>query len=90
MAVEVMLVELILLKSLYLQTCRGEDEMICDALIGGAVPIGQAAVDPPTIYCPKLEEIASSLDEKRVKALIAGRQDAGVPLRRIRHIPKMF
>jgi hypothetical protein len=87
--VEAILAELVLLKSLYFHISREKDEMICDALIGGgAIPIRKASVDPPKVFCPQLEEITSSLDEERVKALIRWRREAGVPLRRVRHIPK--
>ena len=86
--VEVLLTQLISLKSLNLQPSGRLDEVICDALVNPWVlPIGPASVvDIPEIFCPKLEEITMRLDDESAKALITGRRDAGVPLKRIRNI----
>lgn len=81
--VEVLLSQLISLKSLNLQPSGRIDEIICDALLD---PIGPTSVDSPEFFCPKLEEIATSLDDETAKALIIGRRNAGLPLKRIRYI----
>ena len=87
-SVKVLLSELRSLICLNLQPSMSVAEVICDALVDPSVlAIGQASDDLPNIFCPNLEEITTChLDEKGAKALVAGRRDAGVPLKKIRNI----
>ena len=59
----IFLSELISLKSLCVQPLRAEDRFISNALTDPrGVAIGPGSVDPPGIFCPKLEEVALNLD----------------------------
>jgi hypothetical protein len=82
--VEVLLSQLVSLKSLNLKLYGSEEEVIYDKLVD---PRALTAISPradiPKVFCPKLEEITTmGLNGKNMKALIIARRDAGAPLKK--------
>ena len=90
-SVEVLLSQLTVLQSLKLKLFGPEEEVIFAKLIEPrASTIGSARDTPATpsevlrkVFCPKLEELTTSVETDDLKCLITSRREAGAPLKRV-------
>lgn len=90
-SVEVLLSQLTALQSLNLKLFSEEEEVIFAKLIEpSAETVGSALTIPaapstvlPKVFCPRLEELTTSVEADDLKSLIVSRRFAGAPLKRV-------